>query len=109
MEGKVAIVTGGAGGIGEGIVRALLAKGVRVVATGRSEAKLARLGETLGNPGYASIAVDITADDATADENVIGTLFVYQARIWGESIVDVVERGQSFPGHGEIAFFKCLD
>jgi NAD(P)-dependent dehydrogenase (short-subunit alcohol dehydrogenase family) len=64
MEGKVAIVTGGAGGIGEGIVRALLAKGVRVVATGRSEGKLARLGVALGNPGFASIAVDITADDA---------------------------------------------
>jgi hypothetical protein len=59
--------------------------------------------------GGSQRRIDITADDATADENVIGTLFVYQARIWGESIVDVVERRQSFPGHGEIAFFKCLD
>jgi NAD(P)-dependent dehydrogenase (short-subunit alcohol dehydrogenase family) len=64
MQGKVAIVTGGGGGIGAGIVRALLAKGVKVVATGRSESKLASLGEALGTADYASIAVDITADDA---------------------------------------------
>jgi meso-butanediol dehydrogenase / (S,S)-butanediol dehydrogenase / diacetyl reductase len=64
MQGKVAVVTGGGGGIGEGIVRALLARRVKVVATGRNEAKLARLGETLGSDSYASIAIDITADDA---------------------------------------------
>jgi meso-butanediol dehydrogenase / (S,S)-butanediol dehydrogenase / diacetyl reductase len=64
MQGKVAVVTGGGGGIGEGIVRALLARGAKVVATGRNEAKLTRLGETLGSDTYASIAIDITADDA---------------------------------------------
>jgi NAD(P)-dependent dehydrogenase (short-subunit alcohol dehydrogenase family) len=64
MQGKVAVVTGGGGGIGEGIVRALLARGAKVVATGRNEAKLARLGEALGSDAYASIAIDITADDA---------------------------------------------
>ena len=37
----VAIVTGGAGGIGEGIVRALGAKGVKVVATGRTNRVIA--------------------------------------------------------------------
>ncbi|MDR2856351.1 MAG: SDR family oxidoreductase [Novosphingobium sp.] len=65
MQGKVAIVTGGGGGIGAGIVRALGAKGVKVVATGRNETKLARFGEELGaSMAYSSIAVDITADDA---------------------------------------------
>lgn len=65
MQGKVAIVTGGGGGIGAGIVRALGAKGVKVVATGRNEGKLARFGEELGaSVAYSSIAVDATADDA---------------------------------------------
>lgn len=65
MQGKVAIVTGGGGGIGAGIVRALGAKGVKVVATGRNETKLARFGEELGaSMAYSSIAVDITANDA---------------------------------------------
>jgi meso-butanediol dehydrogenase/(S,S)-butanediol dehydrogenase/diacetyl reductase len=65
MQGKVAIVTGGGSGIGAGIVRALGAKGVKVVATGRNEAKLARFGEELGDSvAFSSIAVDATADHA---------------------------------------------
>ncbi len=65
MQGKVAIVTGGGSGIGEGIVRRLCAKGVKVVATGRSQAKLDRVGEAVrGSMDYSSIAVDITAGDA---------------------------------------------
>ncbi|MET0365241.1 MAG: SDR family oxidoreductase [Sphingobium sp.] len=64
-EGKVAIVTGGGGGIGEGIVRALGAKGVGVVAVGRNAAKLDRLKASVGD-GFAlsTIAIDITAEDA---------------------------------------------
>ena len=63
--GKVAIVTGAGGGIGAGIVRALGAKGVRVVGTGRSEAKLTALAESLGSTmEFSSIARDITDDDA---------------------------------------------
>lgn len=65
MQGKVAIVTGGAGGIGEGIVRALGAKGAKVVATGRTAAKLESLAEKLrGEMEFSYVAVDATADDA---------------------------------------------
>jgi NAD(P)-dependent dehydrogenase (short-subunit alcohol dehydrogenase family) len=64
-EGKVAIVTGGAGGIGSGIVRKLGAKGFKVVATGRNPDKLAKLAEEIGGSfPFTTIAVDITAEDA---------------------------------------------
>ncbi len=65
MKGKVAIVTGGGGGIGAGIVRRLGAAGVKVVATGRNAAKLAAFAEGL-DPGIeaSTIAVDLSAADA---------------------------------------------
>ncbi len=65
MKDKVAIVTGAAGGIGEGIVRKLGSKGVKVVGTGRSEGKLQALNDKLGGKmEFSFIAVDATAADA---------------------------------------------
>jgi meso-butanediol dehydrogenase / (S,S)-butanediol dehydrogenase / diacetyl reductase len=65
IKGKVAIVTGGGGGIGEGIVRKLGEKGVKVVAVGRNPAKLEKLIATIGDSmAVSTIAVDITAEDA---------------------------------------------
>lgn len=64
-DGKVAIVTGAAGGIGEGIVRRLGQSGVRVVGTGRSGEKLAALKDRIGSSmEFSFIASDITATDA---------------------------------------------
>lgn len=65
MDGKVAIVTGGGGGIGEGIVRKLGEKGVKVVATGRNPAKLEKLAQSMGSgAAISTLAADITAEDA---------------------------------------------
>lgn len=67
MGEKVAIVTGAAGGIGEAIVRRLGRDGVRVLGTGRNEAKLVALKDALGNSmEFTYVAVDATADDAPA-------------------------------------------
>ncbi|MDE8651052.1 SDR family NAD(P)-dependent oxidoreductase [Novosphingobium album (ex Liu et al. 2023)] len=65
MEGKVAIVTGAAGGIGEAIVRKLGEKGVKVLGTGRNAGKLGALKDRLGDSmAFDFVAVDATADDA---------------------------------------------
>lgn len=65
MQGKVAIVTGGGGGIGAGIVRRLGEKGVKVVATGRNPDKLAKFAAEAGSGiALSTIAADITATDA---------------------------------------------
>lgn len=64
-ESRVAVVTGAAGGIGEAIVRRLGKNGVRVLGTGRNEAKLAKLATALEDQiEFAYLAVDATADDA---------------------------------------------
>ncbi|MEW6274643.1 MAG: SDR family NAD(P)-dependent oxidoreductase [Bacillota bacterium] len=61
MKKRVAIVTGGAGGIGKEICRLLLQKNVIVVAVGRSEEKLKTLVSELGNLGEISyFAADVT-------------------------------------------------
>jgi NAD(P)-dependent dehydrogenase (short-subunit alcohol dehydrogenase family) len=64
-EAQVAIVTGAAGGIGEAICRRFGQAGVRVVATGRSADKLARLkAELAPSMEISTIAIDVTAEDA---------------------------------------------
>jgi NAD(P)-dependent dehydrogenase (short-subunit alcohol dehydrogenase family) len=61
----VAVVTGAAGGIGEAICRRFGAAGVKVVATGRSADKLAKLKAELEPVmEITTVAVDVTAEDA---------------------------------------------
>ena len=57
LAGRVAIVTGGAGGIGSRIARAYTAAGARVVIASRSQDKLDRLAAELSASGPGSLAV----------------------------------------------------
>jgi NAD(P)-dependent dehydrogenase (short-subunit alcohol dehydrogenase family) len=51
LAGKVAVVTGGAGGVGKGLCRALLEEGARVVVADVEQAALDRAVEELGTRG----------------------------------------------------------
>ncbi len=64
-NGKVAIVTGGARGIGQEIVRELLDAGMTVVAVDLNADALNELPESLGNPGekLQTRALDVTDGD----------------------------------------------
>lgn len=69
LSGKVAIVTGGNGGIGLGIARGLARAGASIVIAGRNKAKseeAVRDIESLGAKALA-IAVDVTDKGAVAD------------------------------------------
>lgn len=69
LEGKVAIVTGGNGGIGLGLARGLAAAGAEVIVAGRDEKKSAAAVAELSKRGPAAahaIPVDVTDADSVA-------------------------------------------
>jgi 2-deoxy-D-gluconate 3-dehydrogenase len=69
LEGKVAIVTGGNGGIGLGMARGLTGAGARVVVAGRNRDKSLRaVGELaqLGAGGALAVEVDVTDEHSVA-------------------------------------------
>jgi NAD(P)-dependent dehydrogenase (short-subunit alcohol dehydrogenase family) len=61
LEGKVAIITGGASGIGEASVRLFVSEGARVVIADIQDEKGIRLATKLGNAIYQH--ADVTAED----------------------------------------------
>jgi len=67
MPGQVALVTGGAGGIGGGISRRLAEAGAKVVLTGRNAAKLDAAARALPGAGHWGTAVSVTDSAALAD------------------------------------------
>ncbi|WP_217143245.1 SDR family oxidoreductase [Streptomyces sp. AC627_RSS907] len=67
LSGRTVLVAGATGGIGEGVTLALLRQGATVVATGRSEERLAGLAAHLGQAGPGTLitrAVDVGAADS---------------------------------------------
>jgi 2-hydroxycyclohexanecarboxyl-CoA dehydrogenase len=59
---RVAFVTGGAGGIGSAIVKALAAQGVRVAVADLDPAACARVASGVGEPGVAlAVELDVTS------------------------------------------------
>src|ERR1700682_5467723 len=69
LSGKVAIVTGGNGGIGLGMARGLADAGAAIAVVGRNQAKSAAAGAQLERSGAKAIAVvaDVTDKAAVAD------------------------------------------
>jgi NAD(P)-dependent dehydrogenase (short-subunit alcohol dehydrogenase family) len=67
LRGNVAIVTGGSRGIGLAIARALVAEGVQVAITGRSEAHLAAARPAIESAGPGAVET-LQADVRKADE-----------------------------------------
>jgi 2-deoxy-D-gluconate 3-dehydrogenase len=75
LKGKVALVTGGNGGIGLGIAQGLAAAGAQVAIAGRNDAKNAAARKTLGDKALA-IGVDVN-DGAQVRRMVADTVTAF--------------------------------
>lgn len=82
LDGKVAIVTGGAGGIGEALAMGLAAQGATVVVASRNQAAIdqvaAEITEKTGNAALA-VAVDVTDEASVA--NLVDTVMKKYGKI----------------------------
>src|SRR5207248_8592508 len=72
LTGKVAIVTGGNGGIGLGMARGLAQAGAAIAVVGRNEAKSAAAVAELKQGGAKAIAVAADVTDKAAVAAMVG-------------------------------------
>lgn len=89
LEGKVAIVTGGASGIGEGTVRLFAGEGARVLISDIQDARGEKLAEELGT-NTAYLRTDVSQED-----DVAGAVD-YAVRKWGR--LDCMYNNAGFGG-----------
>lgn len=77
LDGKVALITGATGGIGEATARAYLREGAKVMLVGRSADKLAETRERLGHADATATFATDAADEAGVRESVAATIAAF--------------------------------
>ena len=89
LKGRVAVVTGGNGGIGLGMARGMAAAGAAIVVAGRNREKSARAVTELEGLGARAVAIEV---DVT-DEASVTALIRAAAERWGRLDVLVNNAG----------------
>ena len=89
LKGRVAVVTGGNGGIGLGMARGMAAAGAAIVVAGRNREKSARAVTELEGLGAQAVAIEVDV----ADEASVNALIRASAERWGRLDVLVNNAG----------------
>lgn len=95
INGKVALVTGGAGGIGEVVSRALAAAGARVAIAGHDEAKAAALAGELTNQGHEGLGAGFDAGSVASTHAMVERVAAHFGRV--DILVNCVGRNREEP------------
>lgn len=100
LKGKVAVITGGTSGIGEGSVELFIEEGAKVVFTGRNSAAGEALAGRLG-PGARFVQGDVRREDDIRR--------AIQAAVDGFGRLDVLFSNAGGPTRGELETFTAED
>jgi len=91
LKGRVAVVTGGNGGIGLGMARGMAAAGAAIVVAGRNREKSARAVKELQSLGTQAVAIEVDV----ADESSVNALIRASAEQLGRLDVLVNNAGMN--------------
>jgi 2-deoxy-D-gluconate 3-dehydrogenase len=81
LTGKVAVVTGGNGGIGLGMARGLASAGAAVVVAGRNQEKSAAAVADLQARGAKALAIEVDVTDEAAVEKMVSATVAQLGRL----------------------------
>ena len=91
LKGRVAVVTGGNGGIGLGMARGMAAAGASIVVAARNRDKSARAVTELQGLGAQAVAIEVDV----ADEASVNAMIRASAKQWGRLDVLVNNAGMN--------------
>lgn len=109
LEGRVAVITGGAGVLGRAITESLAAAGVQVGVLGRTAAKVVRSAQQINNEGGSALALVADVLDRNSLEEARSQLLTH----WGRLDILINAAGGNMPGAtigpGQTIFDLSLD